>query len=384
MNNENDEIYTLFDEKGVPVVYATTCDRLPDDALYSITNPNDLKKVSSLVAQTCQGAINTHGRTVELVFKPEIQQGLKDGSLTMMKTTAGETLADAVHASGKNVNKVAGKGRIVEAGKLKQLATGSFQLISLMVAQAHLADINKNLSEIKSSVDFLHKKLEANRLAKIEGRIFYLEGIIEKLRNGDFDYDISLQIKNKIEDTVADAYEWQSILFSDLRMLITDVRDLQDSDRFGTGDTYNNLKSLVERASPLVQRRNLLLKIASLLSYIQACIDPTKKEFSFFDLQISKWEINLAELIHVAGNKAKTFLSSSKFNSQEILEHRKYYIINTLGTIKSESDLYQQCFESSHLKLRDNQRKILSSNGKLRLAVTLDEQGNAQKAAVID
>ncbi|HAT4065729.1 TPA: hypothetical protein I9Z12_003671, partial [Citrobacter freundii] len=178
MNNENDEICTLFDERGVPVVYAAICDSLPDDALYPITHPNDLKKVSSLVAQACQGAINTHGRTVELVFKPEIQQGLKDGSLTMMKTTAGETLADAVHASGKNVNKIAGKGRIVEAGRLKQLATGSFQLMSLMVAQAHLADINKNLTDIKSSVDLLHKKLEANQLAKIEGRILYLEGIV--------------------------------------------------------------------------------------------------------------------------------------------------------------------------------------------------------------
>ncbi|WP_313123681.1 hypothetical protein [Pseudescherichia sp.] len=384
MNNENDEIYTLFDERGIPVVYAATCDSLPDDALYSITHPNDLKKVGSLVAQACQGAINTHGRTVELVFKPEIQQGLKDGSLTMMKTTAGETLADAVHASGKNVNKIAGKGRIVEAGKLKQLATGSFQLISLMVAQAHLADINKNLSEIKSSLDLLHKKLEANQLAKIEGRIHYLESIIEKLRNGDFDYDISLQIKNKIEDTVADAYEWQSVLFSELRILITEIKGLQDSDRFGTGDTYNNLKTLVENASPLIQRRNLLLKLSSLLAYIQACIDPTKKEFSFFDLQNSKWQSNLRELVHVVDNKTKILLSNARFNSQEILDHRKYYIINTLGTIKSESDLYQQCFESSHLKLRDNQRKILSSNGKLRLAVTLDERGNAQKAAVID
>lgn len=384
MNNENNEICTLFDERGVPVVYAAICDRLPDDALYPITHPNDLKKVSSLVAQACQGAINTHGRTVELVFKPEIQQGLKDGSLTMMKTTAGETLADAVHASGKNVNKIAGKGRIVEAGRLKQLATGSFQLISLMVAQAHLADINKNLTDIKSSVDLLHKKLEANQLAKIEGRILYLEGIVEKLRAGDFDYEISLQIKNKIEDTVADAYEWQSTLFSELKILIISVSDLQDSDRFGTGDTYNNLKSIVENVAPLIQRRNLLLKVASLLAYIQACIDPTKKEFSIFDLQTLKWESQISELVKIVSIKTNTFLTNARFNSQEILDHRKYYITHTIGTMKNISDLNQQCFESSHLKLKDNQRKILSSNGKLRLAVTLDEQGNAQKAAIVD
>lgn len=44
MNNENDEICTLFDERGVPVVYAAICDSLPDDALYPVTHPSDLKK----------------------------------------------------------------------------------------------------------------------------------------------------------------------------------------------------------------------------------------------------------------------------------------------------------------------------------------------------
>lgn len=253
-----------------------------------------------------------------------------------------------------------------------------------MVAQAHLADINKNLTDIKSSVDLLHKKLEANQLAKIEGRILYLEGIVEKLRTGDFDYEISLQIKNKIEDTVADAYEWQSILFSELKILITSVSNLQDSDRFGTGDTYNNLKSIVENTAPLIQRRNLLLKVASLLAYIQACIDPTKKEFSIFDLQTSKWESQIYELVNIVSTKTNTFLTNARFNSQEILDHRKYYITHSIGAMKNISDLNQQCFESSRLKLKDNQRKILSSNGKLRLVVTLDEQGNAQKAAVVD
>lgn len=330
----NNEIYTIFDERGVPVVYAAICGSLPDNSLYSITHPNDLKKVSSLVAQACQGAINTHGRTVELVFKPEIQPGLKDDSLTMMKTTVGETLADAVHASGKNVNKIAGKGRIFEAGRLKQLATDSFKLMSLMVAQAHLADINKNLTDIKSSVDLLHKRLEAYQLAKIEVRILYLESIVEKLRTGDFDYEISLQIKNKIEDTVADAYEWQSILFSELKILIISVRDLQDSDRFGTGDAYNSLKSIVENSAPLIQRRNLLLKLASLLAFIQACIDPTKKEFSIFDLQTSKLKSKISELVNIVSIKTNTFLINAKFKRQEILDHRKYYIIHTIETIK--------------------------------------------------
>ncbi|HAT1528641.1 TPA: hypothetical protein I8W52_003876, partial [Morganella morganii] len=203
MNTDDLQQGTLYDENGVPVVHAKECVSFPDDVSLFITKPEDLNRVSNLVSQSLQDIIKTPGRTIELVFEPHIQDGLKDGSLRMMKTTAGETLADAVHSGGKKSGRIAGKGRIIEGGKLKQLAIGSFQVVSLIVAQAHLADINKSLTEIKTAIESLHDKINSHNLAKINGRIHYLEGIIEKMHRGDFDYEISLQIKNKIEDTVA-------------------------------------------------------------------------------------------------------------------------------------------------------------------------------------
>lgn len=384
MTSEDNYEYSLVDEKGIPVIDVRQCQSFPDDVLYNITDPNELKRMSSLAAQACHGVINTHGKTVELIFKPHIQQGLKDGTYKMMQTTSGETLADAVHTSGKQIDKVAGKGRIVESGKLKQIASGSFQLISLMVAQAHLADISQNLIEIKESVNKLHDKIENTHLARIQGRVHYLESLVEKLRRGDFDYDVSLQIKNKIEDTVADAYEWQSILFADFKTLHSSASALKDSDTFGTGGTYQKLRMIAEGVNPLVQRRNLLLELAALLAYIQACVDPTNKDFSQFDLQRELWEEQLVNFVSIIGFKSHSLLSNARFNSQEILEHRRYFISTTLEAAKNITALSHAHYDTCLLQLKNNHRRILTENGKLRLAVSHDEQGNMLKAAVID
>ncbi|QGY32560.1 hypothetical protein [Pantoea cypripedii] len=384
MDTNNLQQSTLFDESGVPVAYARECISFPEKVLFPITQKEDLDRINNLISQSIQGVINTQSRTVELVFQPEIHDGLKKGTFKMMQTGTGETLADVIHVSGEKAGKIAGKGRIIESGKLKQLATGSFQIASLIVAQAHLADINKNLTEIKTEIESLHEKIDIQNLSKINGRINYLKEIIKKMHRGEFDYDISLQIRNKIEDTVADAYEWQEMLFSDLKTLISTVGNLKGSDTFGTGDTYKKLKKTTENIHPLINRRNVLLKISSLLAYIQSCIDPMGKEFSQFDLMENDWSLALQNLTEVITNKTESLLSKAKFNSEELLEHRRFFILKTLESANSLATHNYEQFENSLIKLKNNHRKVLSETGKLRLAITHDDKGNVERAAIVD
>ncbi|WP_368911654.1 hypothetical protein [Proteus vulgaris] len=375
---------TLTDENGVPIIYAKECLSFPDEISFPIEKKEDLSKISNLVSQSMQGVINTSGRTIELVFKPEIQKGLKDGSLRMMQTKTGEVLADAVHSSGSKIGRVAGKGRILEAGKLKQLATGSFQLMSLIVAQAHLADINKNLTDIKLAVNNLIDKIDSHNAAEVEGRIDYLQGIIEKMQRGDFDYEMSLQIKVKIEGIVADAFVLQAKLLTDLKNIKNEVARLTNLDTFGTGDTYQKLKEISEQLPPLITRRNVFLKMASLLAYIQACIDPLSKNFSQFDLKKEVWNTGLSELIEIIATKANELLSKAKFNSDEILSLRRSFILNSLELINNNATNNYEQFENSLIKLKNNHQKVLSQNGKLRLVVSHDDSGQIQRAAVVD
>ena len=74
-------------------------------------------------------------------------------------------LADAVNSSGKFV----GKGRLIEGGKARQIASGAFQLVSIAVAQSHLADIERSLGVIKDSISDVLKILQNEKRANITG-----------------------------------------------------------------------------------------------------------------------------------------------------------------------------------------------------------------------
>src|SRR3546814_18079119 len=95
-----------------------------------------------------------------------------------MKTRSGEVLADAVDSSGS----VVGKGRLIQGGKARQLASGAFQLVSIAVAQSHLADIERSLSAIKDSISEILERQENEDKSRITGAFDYLREIAAYMR----------------------------------------------------------------------------------------------------------------------------------------------------------------------------------------------------------
>jgi hypothetical protein len=124
--------------------------------------------------------------------------------------------------------------------------------------------------------------------------------------------------------------------------------------------------------------------MASLMAYIQACIDPMGKDFSQFDLKENIWDLALKNIVKSVTNKAESLLSKARFNSQEMLEHRRFFIFKTLELASSSAGHNYEQFENSLIKLKNNHRKVLSENGKLRLAVSHDDNGRVQRAAIVD
>src|SRR3546814_16829095 len=121
-----------------------------------------IKRVRHMASDLYKGAASVSNKTVEVIFKAEIQHGFADGTYTLMKTRSGEVLADAVDSSGS----VVGKGRLIQGGKARQLASGAFQLVSIAVAQSHLADIERSLSAIKDSISEILERSEERRVGK--------------------------------------------------------------------------------------------------------------------------------------------------------------------------------------------------------------------------
>lgn len=380
-NNTSSTDLTLIDENGKTLITSQELDYFPDDIVTAITQPSELKRITDLTSNIFKGYASTPNKTVELLFKPEIKKGLDSGVFSMMKTKSGETLADAIDNGTK---KIIGKARIIEGGKLKQLAAGSFQLLSIIVAQSHLEDINRALYGLKSSIDDIKDIMENDKLAKVHGRISYIEGLVEKLRAGDFGDVVSQQIKNKIEDTISDANEWQSSILLDVGTLISNLEKQQDEDRFGTGTTYKNIRSRIESLKPIVLRRNMILRLASLLSYLGACIDPTAKEFSSFKIKSDNWNELLEKFLDVTLSRINTLLKDSRFNSDEILELRRDKIkeiaLSSISIAKSD----QASYDINHIGLQHSIKKMVSGSGKFRLAVSFDTNGIVNKAGIID
>ncbi len=146
----------IFDENGLKVLESREIKQIPARAHLVGPSSSAINRVEHLAADLFKAAGSVPNKTVEVIFKPEIHQGLVDGTYTLMRTKSGEVLADAVDTS----NKVVGKARLIQGGRAKQLAGGAFQLVSIAVAQSHLADIEKSLSAIKGSISEILERQE--------------------------------------------------------------------------------------------------------------------------------------------------------------------------------------------------------------------------------
>ncbi|MBD3831327.1 MAG: hypothetical protein IE890_12710, partial [Arcobacter sp.] len=160
-------------------------------------------------------------------------------------------------------------GKIIQSGQGKQLLTGGYQLLSIAVAQSHLADIEKSLSSIKSLVKSIQDKLEAEDRAKLKGAIRYIENkIIPLIKNYDGQNEMAQEYKNEFQSIIRDIYTWEDKFLEEFEILNKEIQQLKSKDTFGTGNTYEELKTLLKRIEPLKERYGLILKLSNILNVV--------------------------------------------------------------------------------------------------------------------
>ena len=376
---ENGCEIALVDEDGAVVIQSSEIRSIPSRAHRLDASDSALHRLRHLASDLFKGATGIPNKTVELVFKQDIHQGLADGTYTLMKTKSGEVLADAVDSSGT----IVGKGRVIQGGKVRQLASGAFQLVSIAVAQSHLADIERSLGSIKNSVAELLSRQENEDKARISGAIDYIQeiaGHMKQLRTPD---ELSQQKCNTIEGVIRDFYTWRNKLHEDLTTLIDQIASLKDQDNFGTGGTYNALKEQVEKVKPLLRRRELLLQIASVTNFITAYLDPTQSQFSRAQLDDGTWVRLVEEFKTTVVEKSAEHLSSALFNSNEILSLRKAQIQGLASEHSALAIEQQNGYEQMMHNLNQNIHKLMGIDGNIRIAITFDERGEIKDSAII-
>lgn len=341
-----------------------------DDIDFIENNSEEIDRTKQFLADAFTGIITTPNQTVELVFSPEVQKGLANGTYKLL-----ENRAIVVNTKSGAIKEHA---EIFSSGKGKQLLTGGYQLLSIAVAQSHLADIEKSLSSIKSLVTQIQEKLEAEDRAQIEGSIDYIVNIVDFIRINDYKIELKQQKKQKIEDIILDVLKWKNKILIEFQNLNNEINNVDNKDSFGTKNTFDELKKLLKIVEPLKYRYELILKLSSLLSIIKKLIDPFEEEFSNVEIKLNEFEEKINDYNRCI-NKQKEKLKAY-FNLDDTLEERKK-IIDILQN-KNRQDLKNLHFdyEKRMQTIETYFNKI--NNGKSSIVFLLDDNANIDRYAI--
>ncbi|WP_447528440.1 hypothetical protein [Vreelandella sp. TE19] len=370
---------TIFDDNGLKVLESREIEKIPARAYMVDSSSSAIDRVKHLSADLFKGAGSIPNKTVEVIFKPEIHRGLVDGTYTLMKTKTGEVLADAVDAS----NKLVGKARLIQGGKAKQIAGGAFQLVSIAVAQSHLADIERSLSAVKGSIYEILERQENEDKARITGAFDYLREIAAHMKELRCPDELPQQKRNAIEGIIKDSYSWRNKLEEDMMSLVNQISSLTDLDTFGTGDTFERLKSLIERIRPLLKRRELFLNLASAISFVTAYLDPARRDYSRVNVNEGRWADLIDQFKNSVLSRESALMGTSFWNSNETLHLRKDKLRALSSDYHRSGNDQQIEYLALQSSLAESMSRFIDSSGNVRIAISYDDQGNVGGAAIL-
>lgn len=367
------ENLTIVDDKDTKLGELKIIDQTSISKLeFEDLNNNEINRVSHFIADISKGLIGTPSQTVELVFSSEVQRGLKSG---IYYQTANSPIARST-----STGSIKEHGKIIQSGQGKQLLTGGYQLLSIAVAQSHLADIEKSLSSIKSLVKSIQDKLEAEDRAKLKGAIRYIENkIIPLIKNYDGQNEMAQEYKNEFQSIIRDIYTWEDKFLEEFEILNKEIQQLKSKDTFGTGNTYEELKTLLKRIEPLKERYGLILKLSNILNVVQKFIYFNDKNVLNIDIQLEPFK-NLMDLYNNFIDGKKETLLESKFNKNNTLSERKK-VIEILQN-KQNNDFAKFTLEYQKQSQSIDEYFENFKNGKASIILSFDEKSNINKYAI--
>lgn len=322
----------------------------------------DLQSMNHLISDISKGIIGVSNQTVELVFSSEVQKGLANGTYKLL-----DNRAIVVNSSGGKIKEHA---TILKSGQGKQFLTGGYQLLSVAVAQSHLADIEKRLKNIENTLNDIKTHLENDDISKLLGSIKY---IISEVKNENDLTDIR---KNKIEDIKYEAFQWREKLSLEINDCLKKIKNIQNKDTFGTENTYKEISSIIkEDMSKLKYKYKLLTELHILLTILDNVINPLENEFKTINLNLEDIKERIQSFYPFLRNKSG--LLKSMFNQNDTLEERKKTLNILQNNYENDLDNLVIDYKEKYHFVSNKFQKI--NNGEVSLIVSLDENSEVKQ-----
>ncbi|MDQ0652099.1 hypothetical protein [Pseudomonas cedrina] len=374
--------FIVADEGGRPWIQSRLITQIPAEApTFSEPNSIAVKRGQQLAADLFKGVATLPNTTLELVFDPEIQKGLREGILTIMNAKGGGQRAMAIAGDGK----IAGHARIIEGGKARQLASGAFHLLSIAVAQSHLADINKSLADIQGAIERLHRTIDDKDHAQLRGSVSYLEYLVGFMQDLGTPEEFPQEKRNQLEAIKHQTMQWIEQLLLEAIRLKSDISQQKEVDTFGTGATFTALEVHANNVTSLLQKRDVLLRILALLDIGTAYLDPVAS---------GKWTLSLKEkfsqsfqeidaLLVIQRDRSFELLSKAVWNRQKTLEERRDGLVRKNEEQRALTLEHHKAYSATAELLAQQLKKYRTDSQPVRTALTFDQHGQVSKVSVL-
>jgi hypothetical protein len=336
--------------------------------------------VRQVLSEMFKGGVLIPGKTIEVVFDPKVQKGLAEGVLEVVPASNGGYYADARQTAD---GRFAGKGRIVESESAKRVGVAAFQLVSIAVAQYHLAEINESLVGLRKAIEAIRQEAEAKELATLLGDVRYLDECVENALRGRAT-QLPLEKRVKVEDVYKGVLNQLQYMPGELQRLGQEISAFNTTNMVGlvTDGRLEELERVVKDWEPAVRRFQVLGEVACKVSLVRAWQNPDDAYFAgelAKDMQkvsdaFSGLSLNLSDKLNDAALKP-VWVGLDKF-----FDH--------MTRITTRREVLQRQMNSTHdffRKAMEWQKAAIEGvAGGMQCAVTLGGRGEIVEVVLLD
>lgn len=222
-----------------------------------------------MIAETLKdGAVIFHqSRTFRVQFSPEVVKGLKDKSMTLIERVNSKGYMPAVKKDG--VKGIYEQAVLVKRVNPGLVAHASMSLLTTVVGQQQLMEIQSSLKIMEQKLDTLIQHRENDFAGKIEARFGYFKEVIERFRRNGVTLGgvEDVEIEGFYTATLQDL----KVLTKDLKAIVASVEGLKEHEtlrKWGEAPVKKEYEQLIGRFN--AKQELLLLNV----QFIQECYEP--------------------------------------------------------------------------------------------------------------
>lgn len=329
----------------------------PANPIVTISNFNftETIKASSSIVETDSMLIARLSTLTSLIPQGVVSSTYNSGKYMLVSVNGNLAAAsDGIGFRGfvKSGGSIKQHAKLFESSNLSNVisAAAIWQIASVIVAQKHLADISKKLTDIKEGVNRIADFLDSQRKSQISGSITYLEQAFISIQNGER----GPSVRNRIEHIEITLCSIHNHLIEELAAKGQSLIATQHDELFGSKDYYNKLKerqaSIGNTLSPLVLNTQARAACWQLLTAF--CGESHLKQARLDSIQdsITVADKVVADINNAVATKVNTLNASWTTNKD--LEDRKSDLLSRqqrqIALYKSSvSDINQQISQAS-------------------------------------